>query len=404
MRLIGPVERGLAGVAHASTSSRSGARCSSRSLPCWCSRRFQSLRSLARTRRPTASSPRAVLWLWLLGPVTLLVLQPVKEPRHVAPCVVPAVLLAVMAIEAVPRRAWRRGLLAAGLRRRGAAVLRRDRHGLETPYFLDRAIHLDALDSRDDACERRRTLRGTPPALRALHWKYDHSFALVGFPAERGPGNDLVGVPGRGLRPGDLRRSAGVPGGGARRALRGSLAARGIRHLQPALWMARIRPRSPPRRGLVANADFVLWNAGHAGPRARAAFRVIGWSETIERSPAGSTCCDGSATAAPCASVRQGATWSDIRSSPRRRERSSLASCGWRRDSAKAARESGTGRASSPGRGQTVAPRATSTGSGATRRSNASPRSGSGRGRVHAREGDRRRASAALSPGAEGPG
>lgn len=82
----------------------------------------------------------AMLWLWFLGPLLILTLQPVKEPRHIAPCVVPAVLLIFRAIDHVQYRPLRLVLTAAltltALLQYGAIVS----HRLYSPYFLDKPI------------------------------------------------------------------------------------------------------------------------------------------------------------------------------------------------------------------------------------------------------------------------
>jgi hypothetical protein len=129
------------------------------------------------------SGPRATLWLWLLGPLLLLIVQPVKEPRHVAPCVVPALLLGVLAIEGLPSRAVRRVLLAlaVSLAIVQYAVVTTGR--VETPYFLDRALHWEEIRNRMIQSEEVARYVGTPPASRLAHWKYNQNIVSVGFPA-----------------------------------------------------------------------------------------------------------------------------------------------------------------------------------------------------------------------------
>ena len=82
-------------------------------LPRWHWREFQWSQML---------TPRATLWLWLIGPLILLVPQLVKEPRHVAPCIVPAILLIVSAIESIERRTLRLAMLALLARGFGGAI------------------------------------------------------------------------------------------------------------------------------------------------------------------------------------------------------------------------------------------------------------------------------------------
>lgn len=137
---------------------------------------------LVRTLPRSLAGRDVALWAWLIGPLLLLVLQPVKEPRHVAPCVVPAVLLLVSALARLTSSPLRRGLLllavAAGLANY-LAVTRTERL---TPYFLDRPLHLERVvaalseQSGDEA-----VYAATPPANRNMHWKYNRNVALAGF-------------------------------------------------------------------------------------------------------------------------------------------------------------------------------------------------------------------------------
>lgn len=129
------------------------------------------------------AGPRAALWLWLIGPLLLLIVLPVKEPRHVAPCAVPAVLLIVLAIEALPSRTLRASGMAVALLLAGVQYGLVTRGGLETPYFLDRSLHWqeigDAMIGSVDPAAYAQT-RGD---LRAMHWKFDQNVAIAGFPA-----------------------------------------------------------------------------------------------------------------------------------------------------------------------------------------------------------------------------
>ena len=126
-------------------------------------------------------SSTAALWLWLIGPLLLLVSQPVKEPRHVAACVVPAVLLGVLGIEGLRR--GRGALTAAALLlaalQFGAVTTGR----VEAPYFLDRALHVEALREHMLRATAGGLHRRTPAAARVLHWKYAQNVAIAGFPA-----------------------------------------------------------------------------------------------------------------------------------------------------------------------------------------------------------------------------
>lgn len=122
------------------------------------------------------------LWLWLLGPLVLLSWLPVKEPRHALPCLVPAVLLIAQGLETFSRPRLRAALTAAAGVAAVVQLAAVTHHWVETPYFLDRPLRIEALArvlARADAP----AVLHTPPPLRGLHWKYLHDFGLIGFSA-----------------------------------------------------------------------------------------------------------------------------------------------------------------------------------------------------------------------------
>lgn len=134
------------------------------------------------TRLRDLGSPRVAIWLWLLSPVLLLVLHPLKEPRHAAASIVPAVLLVVMGIEALPKPGARRAATAL------AVALACIQYGavttnlIEVPYFMNRSLHYSELRDRMAAVDSRKIYARTPAALRSLRWNYNQNVALAGFP------------------------------------------------------------------------------------------------------------------------------------------------------------------------------------------------------------------------------
>ncbi len=141
------------------------------------------LRGAAGRLRPAVlAGEKAALWAWLAGPLILLTLQTVKEPRHVAPCAVPAALLVVASIESLRGRAARAGLLAAALAAGAGPYGAVTSKVWEAPYFLDGPLRLDRIVS---AMERARggdpADPGEPPALRDLSWRFNRNVVLDGF-------------------------------------------------------------------------------------------------------------------------------------------------------------------------------------------------------------------------------
>lgn len=80
----------------------------------------------------------AVLWAWLIGPLVLLTLVEVKEPRHVAPCVVPAVLLLFKGISAIRPARARYAMTVVVLTVGITQYFLVKEHAVDAPYYLDR--------------------------------------------------------------------------------------------------------------------------------------------------------------------------------------------------------------------------------------------------------------------------
>lgn len=134
-------------------------------------------------RWATLRSPRTMLWLQLVAPALLLVAPPVKEPRHLLPALVPAVLLIALGIDAVRDPRWRGALQGLSLVLAGWQLVAVGAHWIHAPYFLDRPLRIDALErTLLEAVPAERYAR-TPAHVRPLHWRYDQSLALSGFPA-----------------------------------------------------------------------------------------------------------------------------------------------------------------------------------------------------------------------------
>ena len=127
-------------------------------------------------------TPRATLWFWLIGPLVLLVPQIVKEPRHVAPCIVPAILLMMLAIDSIPKRAVRFSALVLIC---GVSVLQyfmSTTGKFDTPYFLDRALATDVLQRQLASPDiNHPTYLTTPPPLIQDHWRFNQNILLFGF-------------------------------------------------------------------------------------------------------------------------------------------------------------------------------------------------------------------------------
>ncbi len=127
-----------------------------------------------------------VLLAWLLVPLLVLTLEPVKEPRHIAPCAVPAVLLIFAGITRLRRAAVRGALYAVAT---GLALFQYSQvmyHRVEAPYYTDRPARAsDLLDAMIAADPQRPRFEDQPGVANQLRWTYGRNIALTGFDPNR---------------------------------------------------------------------------------------------------------------------------------------------------------------------------------------------------------------------------
>lgn len=126
------------------------------------------------------------LLLWLLIPLVILTVVPMKEPRHFLPCVVPAVLLMFCGLSALPDR-WRRLGLTVTVLLAIAQYLLATNRLLPAPYFADRPLRFESLaaailpPSPATASEPATFGSMTQREFDWQHWVYARNFALIGF-------------------------------------------------------------------------------------------------------------------------------------------------------------------------------------------------------------------------------
>jgi hypothetical protein len=135
-------------------------------------------------RTSPADMRAVILWAWFLTPGLLLVLQPVKEPRHLAPCVLPGVLLIFRGIERVAAGKMRAALTAAVLATSLTQYVLVTGHARATPYFLDRPSHGNEIE---EAMARNDEQQGLPAGVvgspARSRWRYTRNVALTGLDA-----------------------------------------------------------------------------------------------------------------------------------------------------------------------------------------------------------------------------
>ncbi len=123
-----------------------------------------------------------ILWLWFTGPLLFLILQPVKEPRHVAPCIVPAVLLIFKAIEKIKNAKAALALTILIITASFMNYIYVTHHKIHCPYFMDSPMMVKKVEQ---------TLKDSDPNGYAKlirlgkttddHWKFKQNIAVAGF-------------------------------------------------------------------------------------------------------------------------------------------------------------------------------------------------------------------------------
>ncbi len=131
-------------------------------------------------RRTFWNRERGILLATVLAPMMILAAQAVKEPRHIAPCLVPALVLVTIAVSRLTpaRRAVSIGvallLVAAGQ----YAELRKS----SVPYRMEEALPLADWERRMVAASPEAAAHTSPSGrLDALTWRYTQSIAIEGF-------------------------------------------------------------------------------------------------------------------------------------------------------------------------------------------------------------------------------
>ncbi|MCC7146907.1 MAG: hypothetical protein IT443_10725 [Phycisphaeraceae bacterium] len=140
-----------------------------------------------KNKREEAGWTKATLWAGILLPMAVLTAIPVKEPRHIAPLVVPGVLLLFLGLERVGVATLKRVLLLLV----GAAALGQyllvTGHLVACPYFLDGKLDLRLLAEtmlgadRDVARFEQQLAGGQGAADVLAEWKYSRNYVLAGF-------------------------------------------------------------------------------------------------------------------------------------------------------------------------------------------------------------------------------
>lgn len=130
----------------------------------------------------TRDRRRLILWAWFLVPMGLLTFEAVKEPRHVAPCVVPAILLIFAGITQIRAVRIRSVLYAVALALALTQYGRVTYHRTAAPYYLDKpSMAVELLDIMIEADPERGRFVDDSGRMDKLRWTYSRNLALTGF-------------------------------------------------------------------------------------------------------------------------------------------------------------------------------------------------------------------------------
>ncbi|MDP7422738.1 MAG: hypothetical protein QGH40_12730 [bacterium] len=125
-----------------------------------------------------------VLWLWLLTPLVVLIFTPVKEPRHVAPCVVPAVMLIFRALERIFSERRHQVAVILILVCAVSQYLAATHHRIFSPYFFDRPVSIAEIEQAVFKAASPISLPSDQATTKASRgWKFPRNFVATGFEA-----------------------------------------------------------------------------------------------------------------------------------------------------------------------------------------------------------------------------
>jgi hypothetical protein len=124
------------------------------------------------------------LWLWFVAALVVFTLPQVKEPRHVAPAIVPAIMLIVLGISRIRSKGWRNGATVAVVLLSLGQYLLVTHHLKRTPYLLDRSSYVNEMTAAMAAGASGEGGQSGPVRGDDLMcWKFTKNFIVTGYDA-----------------------------------------------------------------------------------------------------------------------------------------------------------------------------------------------------------------------------
>ena len=122
------------------------------------------------------------LWMWFLGSLAVLTIPQVREPRHVAPALLPALLLIVLGSSRVKKPAVRTVLMSSVVLLSLLQYFLVTRQLRSTPYFIDRPSFRHELTETMMAFDpERETYRNPDGTIDVNRWKFSRNFVVTGY-------------------------------------------------------------------------------------------------------------------------------------------------------------------------------------------------------------------------------
>jgi hypothetical protein len=122
------------------------------------------------------------LWLWFLVSLAVLTVPQVKEPRHVAPAVFPALMLVILGVSRIQKPVYRRILTVLVIALSLSQYFLVTRHQRNAPYLLDRPSRQNViLASMLSADSKKGLSTDQEGQFDTTRWKYTKNFIITGY-------------------------------------------------------------------------------------------------------------------------------------------------------------------------------------------------------------------------------
>jgi hypothetical protein len=122
------------------------------------------------------------LWVWFIVSLAVLSIPLVKEPRHIAPAILPAIFLIVLSISRIKRTGIKIFVTSSLLLLSLVQYILILGHQLNLPYLLDRPSYYNELVKSMVNCDTNKMIFIDPKGnFDFSHWKFTRNFVVTGY-------------------------------------------------------------------------------------------------------------------------------------------------------------------------------------------------------------------------------